>query len=122
MMAFGEVGQSFHDAGAQFDGMFGDCHRQPGDRLVQRGRDRFYRQPLKCLLKGVREDVQPVSMGQDAPALDLVQNLAHLLRRIFPMIQKRNKIRDCALEINIVFPQRVVGVNEKCLRAVPGTG
>jgi hypothetical protein len=33
------------------------------------------------------------------------------------MIQKRNEIRNRALEINVVFPKRVIGIDEQRLLA-----
>ncbi len=34
------------------------------------------------------------------------------------MVQKRNEAGDGALEINVVFPERVVGVDQQSLRAI----
>jgi hypothetical protein len=34
------------------------------------------------------------------------------------MIQKRNKIRDGPLEVNVIFPERIVGVDEQRLSVV----
>ena len=66
----------------------------------------------------MREAVQPVAVGDDDSAFHLVQHLAHLLRRVLAMIQERNEAGDGALKIDVVFPQRVVGVDEQRLRAV----
>ena len=57
-------------------------------------------------------------MADDALTLHIVQNLANLLGRIFMMVQKRYKTGDGALEINIVFPQGVIGVDKQRLRSV----
>jgi hypothetical protein len=34
------------------------------------------------------------------------------------MVEKRNEICDGALEVNVIFPKRVIGIDEQSLRAV----
>ena len=63
----------------------------------------------------MREAVQAVAVLHDAFALDVVEHFAHLLGRKFVMIQKRDEARDRALEVDVVFPERVVGVDEEGL-------
>jgi hypothetical protein len=55
-------------------------------------------------------------MGHDALALHIVENFAYLLGRELVVIEKRNKLRDGALEVNVVLPESVVGVDEEGLR------
>jgi len=51
--------------------------------------------------------------------LHIVQNRANLFRRIIGGgFKKRYETSDGAFEIDVVFPQRVIGVNEQGLRAV----
>lgn len=57
-------------------------------------------------------------MADDAFTLHIVENFANLLGRIFMMVQKGYKTGDGAFEIDIVFPQRVIGVDEQGLRGV----
>ena len=57
-------------------------------------------------------------MADDAFTLHIVENFANLLGRIFMMVQKGYKAGDGAFEIDIVFPQRVIGVDEQRLRSV----
>ncbi len=47
--------------------------------------------------------------------LDLVQHPAHLNRRELGVRQKIAKIVEGALEVDIVLPQRVVGVHDQIL-------
>jgi hypothetical protein len=54
-------------------------------------------------------------VGNDAFALDIIQHSTNLIRREFVVIQERDKARDGALEIDIVLPKRVVGVDEEGL-------
>ncbi len=60
--------------------------------------------------------MQPVSMADDAFALDVIENLADLGRCALAVIEKRNKVGDGALEVDVVFPERVIGVNQQRLR------
>jgi hypothetical protein len=50
--------------------------------------------------------------------LHAVQNFANVLWRIFAMIQKTYEIRDRALEVHVVLPERVIRVDEQRLRAI----
>ena len=64
------------------------------------------------------EAVQSIAVGEDGFTFYLVQHLAHLLRRIFVMIQERNKVGDGSLKVDIVFPQRIVGIDQQGLLAI----
>src|SRR5580658_9155220 len=59
--------------------------------------------------------VQSVTVRDDALALHVIEHLAHLLRREFVVVEKRNEAGDCPLKINIIFPKRIVRVDQKCL-------
>jgi hypothetical protein len=59
--------------------------------------------------------VQSVAMSDDAFAFDIVESSANLLGRKFVMIEERNETRDGALEVNVVLPERVVGIDEESL-------
>ena len=86
------------------------------DLRVQLRRDRLDAEPLKRIHQRVRKAVQAVAVLHDAFALHVVEHLAHLLGRKFVVIEKRNEARDGPLEINVVLPERVVGVDEEGLR------
>jgi hypothetical protein len=92
--------------------------RESTDGFVQRGGDRFDCQALESLHQRVTETVQTVTVAYDALALDIIQNLAHLLGRVLVMVQKRNKIRDGPLKVNVVFPERIIGVDEQRLSII----
>src|SRR6266850_3560580 len=63
------------------------------------------------------EAMQPVSMADYALTLHIVQNLANLFGRVFVMVQKGYETGNGAFEIDIVFPQCVIGVDEQRLRS-----
>ena len=98
--------------------MLGDGMRESADGFVQRGGERFDCQALESLHQRVTETVQTVTVAHDAVALDIVQNVAHPLGRVLVMIQKRNKIRDGPLEVNVIFPERIVCVDEQRLSVI----
>ncbi len=97
------------------DRVFGDGVRESADGFVQRGGEWLDGQTLESLYQCVSETVKPVSVADNALAFDVVQNLTNLLGRVLMMIQKRNEIRDGALEVDVVFPERVIGVDEQRL-------
>jgi len=37
---------------------------------------------------------------------------------VLPVIEKRNELSDRPFEINVVFPQRVIGIDEQSLGAI----
>jgi hypothetical protein len=48
-------------------------------------------------------------------SLDLVQDFAYLLRRVLVMVEKRDEVRNGTLEIDVIFPERVVSVDQESL-------
>ena len=54
-------------------------------------------------------------MGEDGFALHGVEGLAHLGRRILVVVQIADEGGDGALEVDVVFPERIVGVDEQRL-------
>ena len=77
--------------------------------------DRPDAQAFEGVDKGMRETVQPIAVLYDAFALYVVEDFAHLLGRELVMIEKRDEVRDGALEVDVVLPERVVGVDEEGL-------
>ena len=68
---------------------------------------------LEGLDERVREAMQPIAVGDDGVAFDLVENFANFGRRTLTMIQECYEVGDSAFKINIVFPKGVVGVDEQ---------
>ncbi len=95
--------------------MIGDGVREAVDLCVELRRDGFDAQTLEGIDQGVCEAVQAVSVFHNAIALHVIEHFAHLLGRELVMIQERDEARDGALEIDVVLPQRVVGVDEESL-------
>ena len=95
--------------------MIGDLVGKAVNALVQLGRDRIDRELLEGLHQRMGEAVQAVSVLDDGVALHVVQHQANLLGRVFAMVEERDELRDRALEINVVLPERVIGVDEQSL-------
>lgn len=54
-------------------------------------------------------------MGHNGGALTEVKVFANLFRCVGAMIKIRDKRCDSALEVDVVLPERVIGVDEQCL-------
>src|SRR5208282_2502486 len=50
--------------------------------------------------------------------LHVVQYQANRLRRVFAMVEERNELGDRSFEIDVVFPERIIGIDEQSLGAV----
>ena len=111
-MALGEVGQRLGHLGQNLHGMLGDGVGKAADGLVQRGRQRLNRQPLETSHQRQREAMHAIAVSANVFALHVVQHLAHLVGRVLMMIEERNEVGDRPLEVNIVLPERVVGVDQ----------
>ena len=116
-VAHGEVLQSFGNFGDELDGMIFNDVSEAADLCPEFGSDWGGTETLEGVDEGVGEAVQSVSVLNDAFALDVVQDFADLLGRELVMIQEGDEFRDGSLEVDIVFPERVVGVDEESLDA-----
>src|SRR5579864_3137158 len=110
-----EVLQSVGNFRKKLDVVILDDPRKAEHLLVQFGRYGKRAQPLKGVDQGVGEAVQAVAVLDDAFTLDVVEDFAHLLGSEFVMIQERDEPGDGALEVDVVFPEGVVGVDEESL-------
>jgi len=95
--------------------MIGDRVSEAVNLRVQLRRNRLHAEPLERIHQRVGEAMQAIAVGHDAFALHIVENLAHLLGRKFVVVEKGNKLGDRALKVDVVFPERIVGVDEKGL-------
>src|SRR5215469_11010022 len=113
-----QVREGLGNLGKKFDRMILDGVSKASHLRPQFRGDRVCGQLLEGVDERVSEAVQSVSMLDDAFALDVVQNFAHLFGSEPMMIQERNKPADGALEVDVVLPERVVGVDEESLSAI----
>src|SRR3954465_15261817 len=85
------------------------------DLRMQFGRDRLRTQAFERIHQRMGKTVKAVSVLHDAFALYVVKHFTHLLRRERVVIEKRNEASDGTLEINIVFPEGIVCIDEESL-------
>src|SRR5580704_3181728 len=114
-MALGEVLQRLAYFGQELNGVILNAMGKAHHLRMQLWSDRPWAQTLERCHQSMGEAVQAVPVGNDAFALDIIQHSTNLIRREFVVIQERDKARDGALEIDIVLPKRVVGVDEEGL-------
>jgi hypothetical protein len=55
----------------------------------------------------------------DIAALGFIENVAYVFARVAKMFELRNKVLDRLLEENIVFPERVVRVDQERISRHP---
>jgi len=114
-VAGGQFGESFFHAGEQLDLLFLDRAGKAENALGLFFRDRRGAETLKTRNQGPGKAGQAVAMGQNGFALHGVEGLAHFGRRVLVVVQVADERGDGALEVDVVFPQRIVGVNEQGL-------
>src|ERR1700727_2170834 len=114
-MPAGKKLQRGDDIGQEFYGMVSDQVSETMNLSVQFRSNWRSAKAFKRIYQSVRKAVQTVTVLQNAIALHIIQNLAYLLGRKFMVVEERNESGDRSLEINIVFPERVVRVDKKSL-------
>src|SRR6476469_9075748 len=62
--------------------------------------------------------VHSIAVPDDAVAFDVVQHAAHLLRRVVLVVQELDEVGDGTLEVDVVFPERIVSINQQVLCAI----
>ena len=88
MVAAGQVVECLRNVRKKFHRVIGNGVSKALNGGVQLGSNRIGGEALKAADQGVCKTVQPVAMSHDVFPLDIIQNFAHLLRRVFVMIQK----------------------------------
>ena len=110
-----QLGQGFGYAREKLNLLLGDGAGEAFNALtlfVSHGRRA---EPLEAVYQGACKARQAVAVREDGLPLNGVQRLAHIGGRVLVVIKVADECGDCALEVNIVLPQRIVGVNEQRL-------
>ena len=103
------------DAGDDLDRVFGNLEGKLANGLMHFRLNGRVAQALKAIDQRIGEAVNAITMLDDAVALHLVQLGPHLNRRVLLMVEKGDEAGNRPLEVNVVFPERVIGVDEKGL-------
>ena len=62
--------------------------------------------------------MQAVAVFDDGFSLHVVQHQPNHLGRALAVVEKRNELRDRPFEINVVFPESVISIDEQSLGAI----
>jgi hypothetical protein len=121
-VAGGEIGQGGGYVGEEFDLLIGDGLGEALDSAMLLGGDRGFGELFEAGDEGATEAVQAVAVGEDGCVLDTVKVSADLLGGVEAVIEVGDEAGDGSLEVDVVLPERVVGVDEQSLigRAAEG--
>src|ERR1035441_7082417 len=95
--------------------MFGDLVGNAADGFVQLRSYRLDRKSLEADHQSIGEAVHAIAMLPDVLALDVVEYVANFVGGVLMMIQEGNEVGDRPLEVDIVLPERVIGIDEQIL-------
>jgi hypothetical protein len=121
-VAGGEVGEGRGYVGEEFDLLVGDGLSEAFDAAMLLFGDGEIGELLEAGGEGAAEAVQAIAVGDDGCVLDAVEVAADLFGGVDVVIEVGDEAGDGALEVDVVFPEGVVGVDEQRLvgRAAKG--
>jgi hypothetical protein len=114
-MPLGEGGECFGHAREQLDCLIDDRLREAGDALPLFTGGRRFREFGEAVEQGTLEAGHAVSVRSYGRVLAAVQYLPNLGGCVSVMIEIADESGDGAFEIDVVFPQRVVGIDQQGL-------
>jgi hypothetical protein len=114
-MAGREVGEGFGDFGQEFDLLIGDGLGEADDAIVLLGGDGLIGELLEAGDERLAEAVETVALGLNGGVFDAVKVAANLFGGVNAVIEVGDERRDRPLEVDVVLPQGVVGVDEERL-------
>lgn len=114
-MVRSQLDQRFGDSRQQLDLVISDGLGEAGDALMLLRCHRGIGKLLKAVHQRAAKAVQPIAVGRNGGMLAVVQVFAHLLRSMDTVVQVGDKAGDGPLKVDIVLPQRVIGVEEQRL-------
>jgi len=110
-----EVAERLFDLRKKFNLLLGDGAGEADDALPLFFADWFRAQPFEAGDEGASEAGQAVTVRENRFALDGVKGQANLRRRVLVVIEEADECGDGSFEVDVVFPQCVVRVDEKRL-------
>src|SRR5262249_32025989 len=93
----------------------GDAPGKARDPLVQFGCDGKGAEVLEGIDQCGAKAGESIAVLDYAAALDLDQLRVNLLGRVVLVVEKRDELGDRLVEVDVVFPERIVGVDEQRL-------
>jgi hypothetical protein len=111
----GKVGESGGYVGEEFDLLIGDGLGEAFDAAMLLFGEGGVGELLEAGDEGAAEAAQAVALGEDSCVLDTVEVAADLFGGVDAVIEVGDEAGDGALEVDVVFPEGVVGVDEQGL-------
>ena len=123
-VAGGKVGQGLLHMGQKFNLLIGDGLREAEDAGVLVGSNGLVGELLEAGDKRLAEAVQTVATGGNGGVLNVIEAFANLFGVVEAMVEVGDEGGDSALEVDVILPERVVGVDEQRLigRVADGLG
>jgi hypothetical protein len=115
LVAGAEVGEGFGYLRKQLDFLFPDGAGETANAFDLVFGDRLGAEALEAVDEGLGEAVEAVTVGEDGFAFNLIKSLTDLSRSVFAMIEKTDEGGNGALEVDVVFPEGVVGIDQEGL-------
>ena len=114
-VAGGEIGESRGYVGEELDLVVGDGLGKAFDAAVLLGREGRVGELLEAGDEGAAEAVEAVAVGEDGVMLYAVEVAANFFRGVDAMIEVGDEAGDGLLEVDVVLPEGVVGIDEQGL-------
>jgi len=111
-MARGQVGEGGFDLWEELDLLVGDGLREGFDATVLLVGEWGVGELLKTGNQRTAEAVEAVAVSLDGCVLDAIEMVADLFGGVDAVIEVRDEAGDGALEVDVVLPERVVGVDQ----------
>jgi hypothetical protein len=110
-----QLGESFGDVGKQFDLVVCDGVCESENALALIVCDGRVGKLLEAFDERAPEAAKAVSVSRDGGVFATIQVLSHLFRRVDLMVEVGDERGDRPLEVDVVLPESVVGVDEQCV-------
>jgi len=114
-MAGGQIGEGWGDVGEELDLLIGDGLGEAFNAAMLFFGEGDVGELLEAGDERVAEAMQAVAAGEDGRVLDAVEVATDLFGGVDTVIEVGDEAGDRALEVDVVFPERVVGVDEQSL-------
>jgi hypothetical protein len=120
-VAGGEVGEGVSDAWEEFDLLVGDGLGEVMDALVLLWGEGAVSKLLEAGDEGLTEAVEAVALRLNGGVLDAIEVTSNLLVGVDAVVEVGDEGGDGALEVDVVLPEGVIGIDEEGLGGVaPG--
>ena len=110
-----KLSKCFGYAGQKFDLLVGDGLGEAFDLAMLLGCQGLFGELFEAADEGLVEAFEAVAVGSYGGVLDVVEVFADLLRGELAMVEEGDEAGDGAFEVDVVFPQGIVGVDEQGL-------